>query len=139
MSDSIDRNTSPGGISAPVRRWMVVGLLLGVIPLLLPFFLPPSAEPAGGWLVFAGRFHPLLVHFPIALVPVACAFDLAAARRAPTLEAAVPILVGLGAVSALVAFALGILLARGEGTTGVIVSRHYCHAARSGWRSRSRS
>jgi uncharacterized membrane protein len=122
------------------RRWFVPAvLLIALVPPLLPLFVPPSGDAAGGWTAFFGRFHPLLVHFPVVLVPLAFALDVVVARPAlvrlrrgdalRSLEIAVPLLLVLGAISALVAFTLGVLLARGEGTTGIILSRHYWAAS----------
>ncbi|MPY86854.1 MAG: hypothetical protein GEU99_02935 [Luteitalea sp.] len=121
------------------RHLIVAALLIALVPPLLPLLVPPSGDAAGGWLAFLGRFHPLLVHFPVTLVPLAFALDVFAARpafaglrrgeRARSLEVVVPLLLMLAAMSALVAFTLGVLLARGEGTTGSILSRHYWAAS----------
>jgi mono/diheme cytochrome c family protein len=111
-------------------RWLIAGALsLAVVAPLLPLLLPLSGGARGGWGLFLGRFHPLLVHFPVALVPMAWGFELLTRRRARSLAVVVPALLYAAALSALIAFALGLLLARGEGTTGLIVSRHYLAAS----------
>ena len=42
-------------------------------------FLPPDGNERAEWLQFIGRFHPLLVHFPIALFLLVPSWKLSAA------------------------------------------------------------
>ena len=51
------------------RRWIVVGAVLIIGLAALPLWPIPDLETPG-WLAWVGRFHPLLVHFPLALVPL---------------------------------------------------------------------
>jgi uncharacterized membrane protein len=76
---------------------------------------------------FAGRFHPLLVHFPIALLVLAGLVELAAARRgdrSPWLLAARLPLLGLAAVAAVAAAGVGLLLGTSGGYAGATYDRH---------------
>jgi len=55
-----------------------------------------------------GRFHPALVHFPIALLAVAAVLESwQIVRRKPGMSPATPACVGLGAISAIAAAAVG--------------------------------
>lgn len=59
-----------------------------------------------------GRFHPMLVHFPIALLIVATGLRvLALVRKRPALNAGTPLLVSLAAASAVLSAAAGLALA----------------------------
>ena len=78
---------------------------------------------------FLGRFHPLLVHFPIALLVAGsglAAWCAARARRglSTPLRAAVGPLLWLGALSAAVAASTGYLLGSGGGYGGLVYERH---------------
>ena len=77
---------------------------------------------------FVGRFHPLLVHFPIAFLVLAAALELLAAGRRPEraarAAAAVPPLLALAAFTAAVAAAAGYLLGRSSGYAGQTFERH---------------
>jgi uncharacterized membrane protein len=88
---------------------------------------------------FVGRFHPLLVHFPIGLLVLAGALRALAwrARRraartaapdiaptAPWFEAAIPPLLSLGALSAIAAAGAGYLLGTSGGYGGDTYLRH---------------
>ena len=85
---------------------------------------------------FVGRFHPLLVHFPIGFLVLAGAVwllawrarrraaDVTAGDAAPWFERAVPPLLAIGALSALVAAATGYLLGTSGGYAGETYLRH---------------
>ena len=75
---------------------------------------------------FVGRFHPLLVHFPIAFLLLAGALELLALRPRtgpPWLAARFPLLV-VAAVAAAVAATAGYLLGRSGGFGGATFERH---------------
>jgi uncharacterized membrane protein len=75
---------------------------------------------------FVGRFHPLLVHFPIAFLLLAGALELLALRRRtgpPWLAARFPLLV-VAAMAAAVAAADGYLLGASGGYGGPTFERH---------------
>jgi uncharacterized membrane protein len=72
-----------------------------------------------------GRFHPAVVHFPIALITVAAVLELwQLVRRKSGLAPATPICLMLGAVSAVVAALFGWLLDAFDGTGGDLMELH---------------
>ncbi len=78
---------------------------------------------------FAGRFHPLLVHFPIALLLAAALLDLAALWRARRPGAVFPspasrVVLVLGALSAIGAVVTGYALGTSGGYGGPVFERH---------------
>jgi uncharacterized membrane protein len=74
------------------------------------------ASGHGFWLwAFLGRLHPMIVHFPISLLYVAVLFELIGwKRKALNFKSTTQILVFTGAVSAIVAVILGLLLSKTE-------------------------
>src|SRR5215470_5005690 len=99
-------------------------LLLPLLTALLLFFPPDGIERAP-LLQFVGRFHPLSVHFPIAVLLIVPLFELVGRkRRAPFLLASVDFLLLLAACGALLSALLGWCLARGGGYSGPLVSQH---------------
>jgi uncharacterized membrane protein/mono/diheme cytochrome c family protein len=67
---------------------------------------------------FLGRLHPLMVHFPISLLCVALVLELIDwKRKSDQLRSAITILIWIGTLSAVMAVALGLLLAS-EGEYG---------------------
>ena len=82
------------------------------------FTMPIMAEPADEavkessfWLwTFLGRLHPMFVHFPISLLFIALFMELLG-RKSGKFNAAIKVLVYIGAVSAIVSVILGLLLA----------------------------
>jgi uncharacterized membrane protein len=84
------------------------------------------------WLApFLGRMHPLVLHFPIALLLAALVFELAllvgpfrSLRPGSDLRGVAPALLFAGAMMACVAMTAGWLLMRNEGREGPLVERH---------------
>ena len=72
-----------------------------------------------------GRLHPLIVHFPIGLLVVAAFLEsLTLGGRRPGLREGIAWLVRIGAASAVLAAALGWLLATTDEITGALVGYH---------------
>lgn len=77
------------------------------------------------WAQFFGRFHPVVLHFPIALLSIAFALTLAARRtRFERYENTATALLHLGALTTLVTAVLGYLLALGGGYDASVVNLH---------------
>jgi uncharacterized membrane protein/YHS domain-containing protein len=89
-----------------------------------------AREAAGRreWIAFAGRFHVVSIHFPIALLVVAALFELVAVfKRSESLETTGRALVHLGAAASVVAVLLGLAHSVGaeyEGTPASIFLWH---------------
>ncbi len=124
--------TSPTPPAKPARRlhWLLVaaiGLGLAVAGLLIDKVAWPQGMPeAAKWI---GRFHPLVLHFPIVLLLIALVFELA---RLPVLRWFLPkaeaptttAILAWGAAGATLAAACGWLLAQGGGYEGGLLDRH---------------
>ncbi|WP_338221963.1 DUF1549 domain-containing protein [Algoriphagus sp. oki45] len=80
----------------------------------------------GFWLSqLFGRLHPMLVHFPIALLLVAAVMELFTLKNSHhSFRSGIRFLVVLGAISAVLSAALGWLLAENEGITGSTLDLH---------------
>ena len=112
--------------------------------------LPPVEEPSGaaveesavagsgsqpassdeGTIELAGRFHPLVVHFPIALLLAAVLAELLFALRGrAALRSAMRFCLGLGALAAVVAGLLGLAAARGRSFPGELSEAFDRHRA----------
>jgi uncharacterized membrane protein/mono/diheme cytochrome c family protein len=76
-------------------------------------------------LEFFGRFHPVFVHLPIGILLLACIFILLSFKaRFANLKHSIPIMLLLGALSAVVSCVTGYLLANGGDYDGKLVSNH---------------
>jgi uncharacterized membrane protein len=115
-------------MTAPGRRisWIVLVALPAVsILLVLVVFLPPDGHERAEWAQFIGRFHPLAVHFPIALMLLVPALELAGrSPRFSYLRLSVGFVLGLATLGATVAAILGWCLARSGGYSGPLLTQH---------------
>jgi uncharacterized membrane protein len=104
------------------------GLLTAVpIVVLLGLLLlaPPDGRDRAQLLQFVGRFHPLSVHLPIALLILVPLFEFAGrSRHFPYLLPAAEFVLALAACGAIMAAGLGWCLARGGGYSGPLVTQH---------------
>lgn len=103
--------------------------LLGFAPIpvliALVVFFPPDGMERAPLAQFVGRFHPLTVHFPIALILLVPVMELAGRNRGfRHLRASVDFVLALATVSSLAAAALGWCLARSGGYSGSLVKQH---------------
>ncbi|PZV83598.1 putative membrane protein [Algoriphagus aquaeductus] len=85
-----------------------------------------SLLESGFWLSqLFGRLHPMLVHFPIALLLVAAVMELFTLRNfRHSFRSGIRFLVVLGAISAVFSAGMGWLLAENEGITGSTLDLH---------------
>jgi uncharacterized membrane protein/mono/diheme cytochrome c family protein len=71
-----------------------------------------AAEKRAFWLwALLGRLHPMIVHFPIALLFMALVLELLAWKKMPQLKPAITAVVIVASVSSILSVALGLLLA----------------------------
>ena len=102
-----------------------IGLFLVIALALIVLKAPPDGLERGQLSQFLGRFHPLVVHLPIALVLLVAALECAGLfRNGKHLQASASFVLTLAAVTALIAVFLGWLLARSGGYEGRLVTRH---------------
>lgn len=114
---------------------IVLFLLLGVFIVASAFTQEPAlpeaaaeaveeTEPFWLWMLL-GRFHPLIVHFPVGLLCVALVLELVDWRtKSAQLRNAITILLWIGAVSAVLAVVFGWMLAANEGYQGTNIEIH---------------
>lgn len=82
-------------------------------------------EQSGDFIVFLGRFHPLFLHLPIGFLVLAVLLELASrTEKYVSLKPAVGFSLLLGALSALVAAILGLMLAQDGGYSEDLLSIH---------------
>jgi hypothetical protein len=102
-----------------------VGLFTVLTLLFAVLKAPPDGTERGEWSQFVGRFHPLAVHLPIALVLLVAVLECASLFRAGKhLRTSAGFVLALAAASALVAVFLGWMLGRSGGYEGALVTRH---------------
>ncbi len=115
-------------LGRPVSRQLRLGLL-ALAPILMVLvllvFFPPDGNERAKWVQFIGRFHPLAVHFPIALFLLVPILELAGLNfRLSYLRLSARFVLGLATVGAIVAAMLGWCLARSGGYSGPIMTQH---------------
>jgi uncharacterized membrane protein len=102
-----------------------IGLLVVLILLFFALNAPPDGVERGDVSQFVGRFHPLVVHFPIALILLVAAVECAGLfQRGKSIHASAGFVLALATVSALAAAFLGWMLGRSGGYEGSLVTHH---------------
>jgi uncharacterized membrane protein len=111
-------------VSRQLRPGLIVLAPILIVLVLLVFFPPDGGERAK-WAQFIGRFHPLAVHFPIALFLLVPILELAGRNsHFSHLRLSAGFVLGLATVGAIVAAMLGWCLARSGGYSGPILTQH---------------
>jgi uncharacterized membrane protein len=112
-----------GGI---LRRFPALVMLAPILLVTtLVAFLPPDGNERADWLQFIGRFHPLLVHFPIALFLLVPVLEIVGRRAGfAHLRLSVSFVLALATPAATAAALLGWCLARSGGYSGTLITQH---------------
>lgn len=91
-------------------QYRFVLLLIAVAVLFLPF-IQPLEDPAPGYVYFLGRFHPLVIHFPVVLVFLVLVFELAKRLHFwQVTSTTIVLLLALGLAGSLASLGLGFML-----------------------------
>ncbi|MSU65372.1 MAG: hypothetical protein EXS38_04550 [Opitutus sp.] len=112
-------------MSSRLKSLLLALAILGLSALLLQ--APPDGRERLPLAQFVGRFHPVVVHFPIALVLLVPFLELAGRRREgwSYLRSAAGVVLGIGTAGVLLATMLGWMLAWSGGYSGSLVLRHF--------------
>lgn len=103
----------------------VTGTLLAAALLFMPIFLPPTGEPGADSIAALGRFHILVLHFPIALLITVPVLEiLGRFKPMEYLKPSVHVILILAILFAAQACLLGYMLATGEGYAGGLLDKH---------------
>jgi len=106
------------------KKVLILSFIILCLLISVPL-LPQSEVEASDWLIFSGRFHPLVIHFPIVLFFVLLLLEglcqLGWVEKQPILQW---LLLGLTALSSLVAVGIGLALYRSGGYQGATLSLH---------------
>ena len=86
---------------------------------------PINNEAGSGIFRFLGRFHVLVLHFPVVLLMLAPAAELLSIKKNfRALKAVIPLLWLVGSISAIITVSLGLMLAANEGFKASEVQSH---------------
>ncbi|QIF04026.1 c-type cytochrome domain-containing protein [Roseimicrobium sp. ORNL1] len=104
-----------------------------IVVFALGLYMYPPLQNAGRevptptWALFFGRFHPIAVHVPVGVLFLAALMDVLAIRRSPlgdALKPAITFIMGVGALGAVFAVILGVLLSREGGYDSATFQAH---------------
>lgn len=112
-------------VRKPILKIWVVTIAVVLCVQIVALLAPLNGAEGAGFGRFLGRFHPLILHFPVAFLVLAGMLELSrfSPRTAQFSKFTGPVLV-LAALSAVATVVLGLLLASNEGHAGVLVERH---------------
>ena len=113
-----------GGIVSRFRLEFAMLVPILVVGALVAF-LPPDGNERGEWVQFIGRFHPLFIHFPIALFLLVPFLEIAGrSARFAYLRLSVTFVLTLATIGAITAALLGWCLGRSGGYSGSLITQH---------------
>lgn len=117
----IQKTTIPSISTFRYSGFVVLAVLLALPLMPMPAITSPS------WLAFIGRLHPILLHFPIALIPVLTIFELFAFwKKMPVEVPYLRVTLWLGSIAiALLAAAAGYLLMASGEYGGELAQQHF--------------
>ena len=112
------------GVSRQFRLGLLTLAPILIVAVLVTIF-PPDGSERAEWAQFIGRFHPLAVHFPIALILLVPILELAGLnQRFSYLRLSADFVLGLAMLGATLAASLGWCLARSGGYSGSLLTQH---------------
>lgn len=105
----------------PAFRTAVILSLVAAAPALLML----TERTPWAWLApFLGRYHPVVLHFPVVLLVLAALLEAMSAARPGSRRFPMSLVMFFGGTSAVTAMALGWLLMRADAVKGPLVHRH---------------
>jgi uncharacterized membrane protein len=111
-------------VSGQVRLCLLTLAPILIVAVLVAL-LPPDGNERAEWAQFIGRFHPLMVHFPIALILLVPILELAGLdSRFSYLRISAVFVLGLATLGATVTAIVGWCLGRSGGYSGPLVTQH---------------
>lgn len=110
----------------------IIALFLpGIVLLTLPFYRPGEIP---NFLLFLGRLHPLVLHFPIVLIILALLFEIVRHYRFITISDSVLLIILLAAAfSTLISVGAGFFLFASGDYSGNLMNQHFWAGAISGF------
>jgi uncharacterized membrane protein len=102
---------------------VTVVVALAAVMIGLAYAVPLDGTTHAGWIRLLGRFHPLVVHLPLALLLLVPVLEVLGRRRAALKEAAGFVL-GLAVIGAVAAVFAGLALAWADGHEGKLLTDH---------------
>jgi uncharacterized membrane protein len=118
------RAPNRGGFLGQFRLGFVMLAPILAVTTVVAFF-PPDGNERADWVQFIGRFHPLVVHFPIALLLLVPILEIAGRNiRFAYLRLSAHFILALATLGASMAAILGWCLARTGGYSGRLITQH---------------
>ena len=122
-----DQRSGPSGANRVPGQFRLAFAMLAslLVVTLLVIFFPPDGNERSDWAQFVGSFHPLVVHFPIALFLLVPILEIAGRRASFSyLRLSVNFVLGLATLGTTTAAILGWSLARSGGYSGRLITQH---------------
>jgi uncharacterized membrane protein len=119
-----DKNRTFIDFQGIIIKYKYIFLVIAAVAMLLPF-IDPSDEPVPELIIFFGRFHPLVVHFPVVLVLLLLLFELGHFLKITNISFPVRgFVLGLSFLSCLGSLGLGFFLYRTGEYSGDTMQQH---------------